>query len=163
VVQDWTGISQIAAAASATLMGLLFVAMQLNRERIIKYPALHGRAIETLLIFMLPLLASILIAIPGQTARLLGIELVVLAGFNGLALVAAGNVRKQSGPATPLNRLLQYVTPALLTTILTVISGAILISGQMSGLYWLAAMIVLALTGGVAGAWIFLVRDPDPD
>jgi len=142
-------------------MGLLFVAVQLSRERIIKYPDLRGRAFETLLIFMLPLIVSILIAIPGQTLRLLGIELVALGGFHWLGLIVAQGWRIKSRSVTRLDRLLRYVSPGLTTTLLTLIAGAGLMSGRVSGMYWIAAMMILALIGGVVSAWIFLVSDPD--
>ncbi len=60
---------------------------------------------ETLLIFALALIASMLLAIPEQPVRLLGAE----------------------------------------------------IAGQVSGLYWLVAAMILALSGGVASAWLFLM------
>jgi hypothetical protein len=142
-------------------MGLLFVAIQLNREWIVKNPALRGRAVETLLIFALPLFASILLAIPHQPVRLLGVELVLLGSIHGLAVIAANSKRKEGGPLTSLDRRLSHTTPALLTTVLTLVSGAMLAAGRANGLYWLLATMILALTGGVASAWLFLLGNPD--
>jgi hypothetical protein len=142
-------------------MGLLFVAIQLNREWIVKYPTLRGRAIETLLIFGLPLIASILLAIPGQSVRLLGVEVVILGAIHGLGVLAANSKRKEGGPITLLDRRLSHTTPALLTTLLTLFSGATLAAGRVSGLYWLVATMIVALAGGVASAWTFLMGDPD--
>jgi hypothetical protein len=138
-------------------MGLLFVAIQVNREWIVKYPALRGRAMETLLIFALALIASMLLAIPGQPVRLLGAEILILGGIYGLGVIAANRKTKEGGPNARLNRLLSYTTPALLSAVLTLVSGAILIAGQVSGLYWLVAAMILALSGGVASAWLFLM------
>ena len=39
--------------------------------------------------------------------------------------------------------------------------GALLVAGRTSGLYWLVATMILALCGGVVGAWIFLVSSPE--
>jgi len=160
-IQDWNNLGQMAAEASSTLLGLLFVAVSLNRDRIMKYPSLRARAIETLLLFMLPLLASILLAIPGQSMQLLGGEFLLLAALRGVALVFTGRARKKPGRQTRLNRLFGYTSPALITLLLVVICGLTLIAGRVSGLYWLVAAIILALVGGVANAWIFLVADPD--
>jgi hypothetical protein len=161
IVSDWSIVIQIVGAASATLMGLLFVAIQLNREWIVKYPTLRGRAIETLLILGLPLVASILLAIPGQSVRSLGAELVILGIIHGLGVIAANSKRKEGAPVTPLDRRLSHATPALLTTVFTLVSGAMLAAGRASGLYWLVATMILALVGGVASAWIFLIGNPE--
>jgi modulator of FtsH protease len=141
-------------------VGLLFVAIQINRDRIIKHPTLPGRALETLFIFLLPLIASVLLVIPGQPVRLLGAELLILAVAHGvaLALVAVGRAKR---PMTPLERSLRTFTPGFSTTLLTLISGGLLLSGRVSGLYWLVAAFVVAILGGVATAWIFLMSDSE--
>ena len=138
-------------------MGLLFVAIQVNREWIVKYPALRGRAMETLLIFALALIVSMLLAIPGQPVRLLGVEILAVGSIYGLGVIAANRKTKEGSPNARLNRLLSYTTPALLSAVLTLFSGAMLIAGQVSALYWLTAAMIFALSGGVASAWLFLM------
>jgi cation transport ATPase len=138
-------------------MGLLFVAIQVNRDWILKYPTLRGRAAESLLIFVLALIVSMLFAIPGQPVRVLGIEIVVVGAIYGVCVIAAGSKTKEGGPNTRLDRLLSYTTPALLSAVLTLVSGVLLVLGHMSGLYWLTAAMILALTGGIASAWLFLM------
>ena len=77
--QDWTNFAVIAGSAAGALTGLLFVAVSLNRERISGHPALRAEAGQTLVLFLLPLLVSILLVIPGTSPDLLGAEFVVLA------------------------------------------------------------------------------------
>jgi hypothetical protein len=112
---------------------------------------------ESLLIFALALIASMLVAIPGQSVRLLGAEILVLGGIYGVGVIAANSKTKEASPNARLNRLLSYTTPALLSAVLTLVSGALLIAGQVSGLYWLVAAMILALSGGVPSAWLFLM------
>ena len=167
-IQNWNSFAQMAAGASAQLLGLLFVAVSLNRDRIMKYPSLGARAIETLLMFMLPLLVSILLVIPHQTLRLLGIELLVLAAIRLAALFFTGRrtipatftARKEPDHVIRLDRLLSYTSPAFITTLLVLIAGVAIVTGHVGGLYWLAAAIVLSLVGGVWSAWLFLVVNP---
>jgi hypothetical protein len=40
----WAGFATAVAAATATLTGLLFVAVSINLQRILQYPNLSGRA-----------------------------------------------------------------------------------------------------------------------
>jgi hypothetical protein len=141
-------------------MGLLFVAVQLNRERIVRYPSLRGRALEALLIFLLPLIAAILLAIPGQSMRALGTELVILGVTHWLALAINSGSRLR-GPVTQLDRLLHAVSPGFLIGLLTFVSGALLLFGRTIGLDWLVVTIIVALIGGIGDAWILLVAKPD--
>jgi hypothetical protein len=39
----WAGFATAVAAATATLTGLLFVAVSINRQRILQYPNLPGQ------------------------------------------------------------------------------------------------------------------------
>jgi hypothetical protein len=159
VLADWSGVAQIAAGASATLLGLLFVAIQLNRDWIVKQAALRGRTLKTLLIFMLPLIAAILLAVPRQSVRILGAELVVLGILYWLGLFAVSRTKKAS---TPFELLLRNIgPPGLLSALLMLISGGVLLSGRLSGLYWLVAAMIVALVGGVGDAWVFLMGDSD--
>ena len=64
------------AAATATLTGLLFVAVSINLQRILQYPNWPGRAAQTLVMFSIPLVFSIFVLVPGQPATVLAGELV---------------------------------------------------------------------------------------
>ena len=78
-VASWTNFAIVVGGASAALTGLLFVAVSLNVQRIAKYPALRASAGQTLVLFVVPLLSSILLMVPGQPRWLIGAELTVLA------------------------------------------------------------------------------------
>ena len=75
----WENFAVISGSAAGALTGLLFVAVSLNRDRIVSHPALRGEAGQTLVLFLLALLLSLLLVIPGDSARILGIVLVALA------------------------------------------------------------------------------------
>lgn len=105
---------------------------------------------------------AVLLVIPGQPVRALGIELIVLAGIHGLALLLAGRRgRKLKPDSSQLARLLDRTGPNTITTLLVLAAGATMASGYAVGLYLLVAAVVLAIIGGVANAWIFLVDDVD--
>jgi hypothetical protein len=63
--------------ASAALTGLLFVAISINLEQILKYPQLPGRAAVTRGILVGALVVSGFALAPGQTNRAVGIEIAV--------------------------------------------------------------------------------------
>jgi len=159
VARDWTNFAVITGSAAGALTGLLFVAVSLNRERIAGHPGLRGQAGQTLVLFMLPLLLSILLVLPGSSAAALGIGLVVLAVVATVVLTLIGGGRKPVGEASEdrLARLLDRASPNLIVLVFMLVAGCLELAGD-DGLYWLAASSVLALVGGVVNAWLFLTR-----
>jgi len=161
-IQDWDTFGHVAGDASGALVGLLFVAVSLNRDRIVQYPALHASALQTLIIFMLPLIIAILLVTPRQPAWVLGSELITLGIVHGLTLALAGHRKRNTGndEQSQLARLLDQISPNTATTLIVLAAGAILVSGNVVGLYLLVPAVVLALVGGVVKAWIFLIDSP---
>jgi hypothetical protein len=82
---DWHDLFVAIAGASAALTGLIFVAVSINLTRILEYPGLPTRAVETLSLLVGLLLLSVLMLVPGQAISALGSEILalgaLLAGF----------------------------------------------------------------------------------
>src|SRR5215472_6968534 len=76
---DWHDFFVGTIGASAALTGLLFVAISINLQQILKYSQLPGRAAGTLGILVCALVVSGFGLAPGQGNRALGLE-VLLAG-----------------------------------------------------------------------------------
>jgi modulator of FtsH protease len=57
------------------LAGLLFVALSINLDRILKGPGLPGRAGEAIVLLLTVLVACTFGLVPGQSPRVLGAEL----------------------------------------------------------------------------------------
>ena len=75
----WSDFATIAGSASGALTGLLFVAVSINRDRVTAHPALRSQAGQTLVLFLLPLIISIVLVVPGTPHWVLGLELVAVA------------------------------------------------------------------------------------
>ena len=162
-IQDWGNFGQVAGQASGALIGLLFVAVSLNRDRIAQHVALRSSALETLAVFMLPLVVSVVLLTPGQSLKALGFELIALGIGHGMVVAIAGHSKRKARQEhdSRLARLLDQFTPSFITTILVVAAGTTLAKGYPEGLYCLVPAVLLALIGGVANAWLFLIHDPD--
>jgi modulator of FtsH protease len=115
------------------------------------------------MVFMVPLVVALLLVTPRQPSAALGIEIIILGAVHGLGLAMIGRVKRESGtePNSHLARLVAVITPNSLTTALVLAGGAALLAGHASGLYFLVAAVVIALIGGVANAWLFLILDRD--
>ena len=184
----WENFAVISGSAAGALTGLLFVAVSLNRDRIVGHAALRSEAGQTLVLFLLALLLSLLLVIPGTSPRLLGIVLVVVAVVSGAILIIIGRGKddaargkadetagkhpdKTAGehPGRATGEHADEAAEDRLARLLNAVSPnlvamlSIAVSGCLeiagdNGLYWLAAAVVLALGGGVINAWLFLTR-----
>jgi hypothetical protein len=159
VTQDWSNFAVVTGSAAGALTGLLFVAVSLNRERIAGHLALRAQAGQTLVLFMLPLLLSVLLVVPGLSAAALGAGLIVLAVVAGAVLLLIGRGKKPGGDASEdrLARLVDQVSPNHISVLLILVAGCLQLVGD-DGLYWVAASSVLSLVSGVLNAWLFLTR-----
>ena len=162
-IEDWGNFEAVAGSASGALVGLLFVAISINRDRIARHPALRASALQTLMVFMLPLIIALLLLTPRQPAGALGLEITILGVMHGLGLAIVGRRKRKAGGElnSQLARLLDVTTPNVLTTVFVLTAGASVIAGHINGLYWLVPAVVVAFILGVANAWLFLIRDPD--
>ena len=163
-VANWANFALVVGGASAALTGLLFVAVSLNAQRIAGQPALRASAGQTLVLFVVPLLSSILLMVPGQPRWVIGTELIVLAAVAGLVMVVVGRNKTvdvksaENSASARFLRALDRSSPNLVTVVFLVTSGITVLAGHGGGLYWLVPSAVVALVGGVMKAWLFLTR-----
>jgi hypothetical protein len=158
-LQDWDTFAVLAGGAAATMTGLLFVAVSIRVDRIKQSKELRNRAGQTLILFGAVLVAAILVAVPAQADWMLGIELVILAALAGMALHLLDRRARAEPSEQPFARLIDAVSPNLVTLLLMFAAGLILIFGANAGLYVLIVPVLTALIGGVTNAWLFLTRD----
>src|ERR1700753_2570072 len=81
---DWSDLFVASAGASAALTGLLFVAVSVNIQDILKTKALPGRALQTLLLLLSAVVVSLVGLVPGQSPTALGVELLLFALIFGV-------------------------------------------------------------------------------
>jgi hypothetical protein len=155
----------VAGGAAAGLTGLLFVAVSIRIDIIAKSQELRNRAAQTLALFLTVLFIAILLSIPDQSFRVLGVEFVALAVVTGGGLLVLGR-RARVGPdprdatAHVVGSLLDAVAPTATTSILFVIAGLLLVFGLHAGLDVLVLAVLVALAGGVTSAWLLLTKIP---
>lgn len=159
-MSEWDNFFVVAGGASAALTGLVFVAVSLNIDRILNYPVLRKVAAQTLILLVAPLFISLLMVVPGSANWVLGAELMVGGILVGLLLFLVGRGVDHSGENSVV-RLVRHLTPNLLVSLFIALAGvAMLILGD-DGTYLLVPAIVLAFIGGVANAWLFVIRVTD--
>jgi hypothetical protein len=142
--------------AAAALTGLLFVAISINLEEILKHPQLPGRAAGTLGILVSGLVVSGFVLAPGQSNRILGIE-VATAGLI-VAVQAIWVTHRRGTPDEPRSWLLQHLASLLLPSIAFITGGVSLAASGGGGLYWVFAGILLVFVSASINAWVLLVE-----
>jgi hypothetical protein len=155
---EWHDLFVASAGASAALLGLLFVAVSINLERILAYEGLPERALETLLLLLSVLIVSIVGLIPAESTVALGLELLFVAAVVAVIVLRLPGTQAQDTGKEPTQWRLSRVGVRLMGTLPLLFGSLSVLFEAGGGLYWIAAGIVLAIVGAVANAWVLLVE-----
>ena len=154
---EWHDLFVAIAGAAAALAGLLFVAVSINLQGIVKFTTLRMRAVETLSVMIGLLLLAVIMLVPGQSRTVLGIALLAL-GLGLALLLLPRRLAIKRNPAEPLSWLLTPIAVVSLGSLPMVAAGISVLAGGGGGLYWLVPEIVLGFVGSIINAWILLVE-----
>src|SRR5262249_39997341 len=92
--------------------------------------------------------------------RSLGVEYLVLAlVVTGVAVVLDRRAGRDAG--SKIGRVLDAINPTFVTCSLLAVAAVVLILGHADGIYILVPALIAVLVGGVANAWLILVRLTD--
>lgn len=153
----WENFFVAEVGAAAALTGLLFVAVSINLSRVLAYAQLPGRALETLIMLLGALASASLGLVPGQPAKWLGAEILVVGALAWLLPVRM-QLRVRTRAGDPRHWMLTRVVTHELATLPFVACGVSLLTERGGGLYWLVPGVVLAFVAAIANAWVLLVE-----
>ena len=154
---EWESLFVAEAGASAALAGLLFVALSINLERILKGTGLPGRAGEAIVLLLTVLVVTTFGLVPGQSPRVLGAEVL---GFGllpwliliGIHVDGARPRRAIAGVLGSPHRVGSGRCAAAVNR------WGVATAPYRRRLYWLVSGIVLCLVVAVLDAWVLLVE-----
>ena len=146
------------AGSAAALTGLLFVAISINLERILKGQGLVARAFEVLLLLVAVLAVATLLLMPGQGMGSVAGEVIgVGAGMTGaLAYIHVRAPRRALG-VTRLNFAMRVVFDQL-GPVLLIGGGISLLALSGPGLYLVVPALIETMIAAIIGAWVLLVE-----
>ena len=154
----WSGFFTAVTSAAAALAGLLFVAVSINLESILKdNTMLPSRAAETLAMLLFVVISGALALVP-QSVRLLGAEVLVIV-VPLAAIIVRDQVRyRRQHPDSPLYWSVSRMTASGIALVPGLVAGISLAAHWGGGLYWLVPTALLGIAAAVYSAWILLVE-----
>jgi modulator of FtsH protease len=154
---EWMDFFVAGAGASAALAGLVFVAVSINVDRVLRLRGLPERALATVMLLLSVVLVSLLGLMPGQSRAALAGELLGVGLVFAVVILALTSRSMATSDRQPVHVFSQWLLVGL-GTVPVVLGAVSLFVEAGGGLYWVAAGIVLATTGAVANAWVLLVE-----
>ena len=157
-VASWDGFAVAMLGAAAVLVGLIFVALSVNMQAVLRYPWLVSRAAEAIILLVAVLVACTVMLVPGQSAAVLGTELAILGG--GVAILVGYRSLGRRASIAPEYRHQSDTQAAfgVVALLLFVPAGLSLIAGVGGGLYWLVPATLLCVGVAMLNAWVLLVE-----
>jgi hypothetical protein len=156
----WADFAVVIGAATAALLGLLFVAVSIRVEPIARSSELRNRSAQTMTLLLTGLLVAALLAVPDQHHWVLGVEYLLLAFVATSVAIVLDRRAGRSGRSS-VGRLLDAINPTFITCSLLAIAAVVLLLGHKDGIYVVVPALVAVLVGGVVNAWLILVKLTD--
>ena len=153
----WTGFFETAAGASATLVGLLVVAISINLARILGFAQLPSRAGSALIPLAGVMVVSMLALVP-QAPRMFGAEVlcagVVIWALSGYLMIKSLRLTENLKPEW----VMSHVPLNQIQTLPLIVAGMLLALGFPSGLYWIVAGMIASMLAALMNAWVLMVE-----
>lgn len=154
----WGNFFSAESSASAALTGLLFVALSINLQQIVKNPLLAARSLKALITLSAILLLSLLCLVPGQSPRVLGVEI----GIVGLLLWAAAALLQyrsvHKNPYIGRGARIFHMVLAHASGLPMILAARSLFIARGIGLYWILVGTLICFVSALLDAWVLLIE-----
>src|SRR3954447_5051308 len=157
---DWETFAVVTGGVAGALVGLFFVAVSIQTQKIMRSIEVRNRAGQVLVDFAVVMLTAVLLSVPSQSPRTLGAELSALGLVFGILLELLERRAKSVDPV-PLARLLKRVNANVVVAGGLVATGALLLAGIDWAMFVVVPTTCFALISGLTSAWLPLTRLPD--
>jgi hypothetical protein len=150
----WSEFGVAVLGGAAALAGLLFVAVSLNIEEVLRFPGVPARSGATLGLLVSILLTATFLVTPEQPRIVVVAELVVVGG----AMLAGAIFAVLRQRDAPTQKAIVSSMLLALPAVLLIVAGVSLWAEAGGGLYWVAAAVAIGFVSTSLNAWIVLVE-----
>jgi hypothetical protein len=160
-VHGWHDFYLMTGTAAVTLAGLLFVALSLHLDRLVErnHEHLLGLSRATLTSFVVVLVASLMMLVPGMSARLTGVMLATLGAVGGVTiLLFMRTARHHPEGGFSLLQLRRRTLIPLIGYGMILFVGVGLLLGVPEVMYQMIAACCMLLGNAAGTSWELLVR-----
>jgi len=155
-MEQWSNFFVMVGSGAAALAGLIFVAMSINHEIIIRNKTHKNRAINMLSGFTAIFMASSFALIGNQEPGALGIECLALWLIATIIFIRGYVIAIRSGMSS-----IGLNTPRLaggtICYLAEIVGAIFLILGYRSGLFIAAVGIIVLFAFLISGAWLLMI------
>jgi hypothetical protein len=152
-MHEWHDFFVAQVGASAALIGLLFVAVSINLNKILQFPHLPARAAEAMLLLLCVLVVATFALVPGLHERTYGITIGLVGLISWLMQLRALLYTRHSGYESVQRVLMNQLPPLPF-----VVAGVLVACDRPDGLYWVVPGTILCILSSMFSAWVLLVE-----
>jgi len=157
-MEPWSNYFIATAGGAAALAGLIFVSVSLNLKKILSMKQLPGRALGSLLLLINILITGSFCLVPGITLFWLGVEIMACGGIVWVLNTRMDVRMFRDIEAEYRPHYLQNLIFTQVAVLPYLTGGIFLLSGSITGLYWLVPGITLSFIKSLLDAWVLLVE-----
>jgi hypothetical protein len=144
--------------ASAALVGLIFVGLSINLQKIMTTSHLPNRVLEALVVLVAVLFLASLLLIPNQSLLAIGIEVLLLGLCEWIIIVflQIDSLRKMH--AEFRLAFARVILICQMTTLSLMVAGVVFLTGGTEGFYWIVAATLLSFLATFVDTWVLVIE-----
>ncbi len=154
--EQWHDFFVMVGGGAAALAGLVFVAMSINLTIIAGDPTHKNRAVATLTGFTGVFMVCAFALIGNQSFQCIGIEWLVISLVPTITYIRVYIKARKRGKSTVGLSIVRFIDGTS-CYIAQIIGAALLISGNIAGLYIASVAMVLSFAFFISGAWLLII------
>jgi hypothetical protein len=156
MLNQWNEFFVVVGGAAAALAGLVFVAMSLNLNAIIRDATHRSRAIGTLTGFTAAFMICAFALMDDQNYQAVGIEWLVVSTI-AMVVYISGYVRAKKSGGSSVGLHPGRIASAIVLHFAQMLGSVLLFLGYGAGFYLAGVALVVYVGFMISGAWLLLI------
>jgi hypothetical protein len=162
-LDTWETFFAAQVGASAALAGLIFVGVSINMSKILSFPRLPERALQSLVALMVVLTISSLMLVPGQGTLSMGTEILVVGTVGWLMNTRSDYISWRAFNSNLIDKQLRrkYIYNIAMTQaahLPYIVAGILIIPFGDAAIYFVVPAMIFSFFKAISDSWVLLVE-----